>query len=300
MASQMPSVALQPAEKSTRAVLVIADTEMNWMLFDYLVAKDWSIEYAASNRLALESIRKKKFDLVITADVTSASEDLKLLRQIRSVHPHTRMILMTNQGTTSDVIEALRLGAFSLFSKPYSFETLSQMIHMALEEPCWDDGIEVLSATPAWIRLLVRCDAGTAERMAQYFHEIVDLPALEAAQIGAAFREMLLNAIGHGAGFDPDQYVEIRYVKTRHAVACRIKDPGRGFSLDELYKVAVSDPIDDSDQAKGRWPVVSQPWGSYGILLARHLVDDLIFNEQGNEVLLVKYLNMPSAAPRAL
>lgn len=300
MASQIPSMSLQPVEKATRAVLVVADAEMNWMLFDYLVAKDWSIEYVASNRLALESIRKKRFDLVITAEVTSAAEDLKLLRQIRSVHPHTRMIILTQQGTTSDVIEALRLGAFSLFSKPYSFETLSQMIHLALEEPCWDDGIEVLSATPAWIRLLIRCDTGTAERMAQFFNEIVDLPDIEAAQISTAFREMLLNAIAHGAAFNSDQYVEIQYLKARRAVACRIKDPGRGFSLDELYKVAVADPIDDSDRAKGRWPVVSQPWGSYGILLARHLVDDLIYNEQGNEVLLIKYLNSPPTAPRAL
>ena len=31
--------------------------------------------------------------------------------------------------------------------------------------------------------------------------------------------------------------------------------------------------------------------GGYGILLAQKLVDELIYNEDGNEVLLVKYLN---------
>jgi len=30
--------------------------------------------------------------------------------------------------------------------------------------------------------------------------------------------------------------------------------------------------------------------GGYGLLLARHLVDELLYNEQGNEVFLVKYL----------
>ena len=31
--------------------------------------------------------------------------------------------------------------------------------------------------------------------------------------------------------------------------------------------------------------------GGYGILLAQKLVDELIYNEDGNEVLLVKYLD---------
>jgi anti-sigma regulatory factor (Ser/Thr protein kinase) len=30
--------------------------------------------------------------------------------------------------------------------------------------------------------------------------------------------------------------------------------------------------------------------GGFGILLARHLVDELIYNEKGNEVLLIKYV----------
>ena len=30
--------------------------------------------------------------------------------------------------------------------------------------------------------------------------------------------------------------------------------------------------------------------GGFGILMARNLVDELVYNERGNEVLLVKYL----------
>ena len=30
--------------------------------------------------------------------------------------------------------------------------------------------------------------------------------------------------------------------------------------------------------------------GGYGVMLAKHLVDELIYGEKGNEVLLVKYL----------
>jgi anti-sigma regulatory factor (Ser/Thr protein kinase) len=35
--------------------------------------------------------------------------------------------------------------------------------------------------------------------------------------------------------------------------------------------------------------------GGFGLLMARKLVDELIYNEQGNEVVLVKYLEKPAA-----
>jgi anti-sigma regulatory factor (Ser/Thr protein kinase) len=31
--------------------------------------------------------------------------------------------------------------------------------------------------------------------------------------------------------------------------------------------------------------------GGYGVLLAKSLVDELIYNEKGNEVMLIKYLH---------
>jgi anti-sigma regulatory factor (Ser/Thr protein kinase)/CheY-like chemotaxis protein len=279
-------------QRAHRSVLVVADLEMNWMLFDYLVAKEWNIDYVAHNDLALAAVKKRPYDLILTAEITSARDDLELLRKIRSERPHTRMIVLTGWRTTEDVIAALRARAFSLFAKPYSIETLKAMIEMALDEKCWDDGIEVLSATPSWIRLMVRCDLGTIERMSQFFQEMADLPEVERLQVATAFREMLINAAGHGGGFNPEEYVEVSYIRSKQAVACRVTDPGAGFNLTERSKSWLTNPLDQlpvrdtlSDRAEG---IYSK---SYGILLAQHLVDELIYNEQGNEVILIKYLN---------
>ena len=46
----------------------------------------------------------------------------------------------------------------------------------------------------------------------------------------------------------------------------------------------------ETREAQGKRP------GGFGILMATKLVDDLIYNEKGNEVLLVKYLDKPAAA----
>lgn len=39
--------------------------------------------------------------------------------------------------------------------------------------------------------------------------------------------------------------------------------------------------------------------GGFGILMSKKLVDDLIYNDKGNEVLLIKYLNHDHSAQTA-
>ena len=286
-------------KKSSRSLLVVADFETSTMLFDHL-NQEWLIDYVEDNKAALALLKEKSFDLILTSQSSSAREDLRLLRQVRAFRPHTRMIILTRESTPEDVISALRERAFSYYSKPFSYQSLAEMIRMALDGPTWDDGIEVLSATSAWIRLLVRCDLGVAERMVQFFLELADLPEEELNQVSYAFREMLVNAIRYGGHFDPDKYVEISYVKARQAVACKVKDPGLGFSLDELYHAAISNPLDSPVRHINYREAAGMPAGGYGILLTRHLVDEMIYNEQGNEVLLIKYLNSDQPAEKPI
>jgi anti-sigma regulatory factor (Ser/Thr protein kinase) len=244
------------------------------------------------NRAAFLLAQRKTFDLILTSQNTSGREDIELLRKIRRVRPHTRLIILTDQSTPADVVESMREHAFSYFSKPFSMDALALMIRMAIEDPCWDDGIDIISATPEWIRVFARCDLKTADRVLQFFDEIAELPNPEKHAVGMAFREMLLNAIEHGGKFDPSKQVEIGYVRARHMVTCRITDPGDGFTLDEIPHAAVANPSDDPvrhieyRESQGMRP------GGFGVLLAQKLVDELIYGQQGNDVLLVKYIGI--------
>jgi len=62
---------------------------------------------------------------------------------------------------------------------------------------------------------------------------------------------------------------------------CRIKDPGQGFSLGEIHHAAINNPAYDPirhapfREAQGRRP------GGYGVMLTRHLVDELVYSEKG-------------------
>jgi anti-sigma regulatory factor (Ser/Thr protein kinase)/ActR/RegA family two-component response regulator len=276
-----------------KTVLIVGhDDELSTQIATTLPG--WNIERAGSNLAALDLIERRPFDLIITGQNTSGAEDVELLRKIRRVRPHVRLLILTNESTPSDVITSMREGAFGFFSAPFSSASFIEMIRLAAEAPCWDNGIEVISATPAWIQLVARCDRHTADRLLQFFHEIMDLPEPEKDNVGMAFREMLLNAIEHGAHFDPSQYVEISYLRARHAVMCRVKDPGEGFSLDEIKHAAICNPPDEPLRHQVYRDADGLRPGGFGVLITRNLVDEIIYGELGNEVLLIKYLDLHS------
>ena len=250
----------------------------------------WKIASAANNKSALEMLRAQPYDLVLTGEETSGRQDVELLRQIRIVRPHVRLIIITSQSTPADVIAAMRERAFSYFSEPYSMPAFEQMLLLATTGPVWDEGIEVLSATPQFLQLVARCDRKTADRLIQFIHEIADLPVKERDAVGLAFREMLMNAIEHGARFDSTQHVSISYIRAKHMVLCRVKDPGEGFSLEEATHAAIMNPPSDPIRHTAIREEQGLRPGGFGILVTQNIIDELIYSETGNEVVLIKYL----------
>jgi len=277
------------------ALVVNADEALKELLSSTLDPSLWVIRHVPTNSAALQAAKERPFELIITSERTSGRKDVELLRRIRSVRPHTRMIILAGESTPVDVVDAMRDHAFSFFSKPYSPESLGQMIQLAADAPCWDDGIELISATPEWIRLEVRCQIRTADRLLQFMEEISDLPKAERGQVGMAFRELLLNAIEHGGGLDPNSHVLVEYVRAERMISCRISDPGPGFTLDEITHAAIANPPDDPIRHTEVRDELGLRPGGFGILLARQMVSQILYSENGNEVLLIKYLDPPQS-----
>jgi anti-sigma regulatory factor (Ser/Thr protein kinase) len=188
------------------------------------------------------------------------------------------------------VIAAMRARAFSYFSAPYSTDTFEQMLLLSTTGPVWDEGIEILSATPQLLQLVARCDRKTADRLIQFIHEITDLPLKEKEAVAMAFREMLMNAIEYGAHFNATQHVAISYIRAKQMVLCRVKDPGEGFSLEEATHAAAKNPPSDPIRHAAIREKQGLRPGGFGILLTQNIIDELIYGETGNEVVLIKYL----------
>jgi anti-sigma regulatory factor (Ser/Thr protein kinase) len=236
-------------------------------------------------------VQAAPYDLVITDVTMPGLSGLELLEQIHKLRPGTRVVVMTVASTPEDIIRALRERAFTYLSKPLNIPAVSQMVDSALASTPSDDDIEVLSAQPHWISLRLRCKAETADRILQFLREIaVDLAANEKEKIATAFREILSNAIEHGGDSDPNKHVFITYVRGERALLYYVRDPGKGFSFEDIPHAAVSNPTDSPiDHVEVRQQRGMRP-GGFGIFMSRQLVDEMIYNEKGNEVLLIKYL----------
>jgi anti-sigma regulatory factor (Ser/Thr protein kinase) len=102
---------------------------------------------------------------------------------------------------------------------------------------------------------------------------------------------MLCNAVEYGGHLDPAALVEVRLRRLKHAFICRIKDPGNGFNPSSLDHAAINNPKDNPVRHAFVREQKGLRGGGFGILLASHLVDVLVYNERHNEVLFIKYLS---------
>src|SRR5690348_5626743 len=148
---------VQTQPVTPKSVLIVdAEPQVNNALCDALNRDEWNIVHTPDNRSVLKLIEDKPFDLIVTGTQSSAKEDIDLLREIRRVRPHVRLIILTDESTPADVITAMRERAFSYFSRPFSAASFAEMVRCAASAPLWDDGIELVSATPEWISIIAR------------------------------------------------------------------------------------------------------------------------------------------------
>ena len=180
-------------------------------------------------------LRSRAFDVVLTDPTTSAAEDLALLDELRQVRPGIKTIVLAPSSRAPTSITALRQHVYACFTRPIDYEEVADMARAAIEDADWRDGIEVTSGLPYWITLRVSCRLITADRLTRFMTEYSsDLPSSERDLLMTAFREMLLNAMEHGAGFDPEKVIEVTAAQTARAIVFHFRDPGDGFDRDDL------------------------------------------------------------------
>lgn len=276
---------------NARILVVDDDPDIHSLLTSALAREGYEIDSAYDGLQGLARLESLPYNLVLTDVCMPGLDGLELLQRIHDRSPETPVLVMTAQNTPETVVRSLRDKAFLYFSKPFSTAAVADMVAHALEATTGRDDIEVLSANPGWIALELRCKLPIADRLVQFFRELnTGLAAEEQEDVAMAFRELLMNAIEHGGRSDPEQKVHVAYIRLSRAILYVIRDPGKGFSFENLPHAAVSNaPEAPFGHADVRSQLGMRP-GGFGIFLTRQMADEVIYNERGNEVLLVKYI----------
>ncbi len=277
---------------TTRTLIVDDDPDVHQLLVAALNAPDRHIESAYDGLAGLRMIEESPYDVVLTDVNMPGLDGLALLERIRLIRPGARVVVMTVANTPDNIIRAIRERAFAYFSKPFSLNAVADMVEQALVSLPATNEIEVLSASRNWLEIRFSCKVETADRILQFLREMeTGLPAGERENVVMAFREILLNAIEHGAKADPTKKVRITYIRGERALFYHVRDPGPGFSFEKLAHAAVSNPAASPfEHTEVRKQLGLRP-GGFGILMTRNFVDEMLYNEAGNEVLLIKYLD---------
>jgi CheY-like chemotaxis protein/anti-sigma regulatory factor (Ser/Thr protein kinase) len=275
----MPSILVVDDDRATRHLLQALLTRNGMKT---VVARDGSD--------ALKQLRTKRFQLMLLDVWMPRMNGLELLARLKARRAKPRVIVMTSDDTPDTLLRAVRDQAFQYIRKPVDAQTLLAAVRGVLDTPDDVPPIEVTSARPNWVELLVPCTRDAVERIQTVMTTLgADLPAEILESVTDAFRELLMNAVEWGGKLDPSRKVRIACVRTNRVVMYRIADPGPGFKLADLDHAAITHDEDPIAHMRVRAEKGLRP-GGFGLLMVRAKVDELVYNERQNEVIFMKYL----------
>ena len=118
-----------------RPLLIVEDDpalqkQLRWSFdqFETLTAGDRESALTQIHRHAPPVVT---MDLGLPPDADSVSEGFRLLEQILSVAPETKVIVLTGQNDRANALRAIALGAYDFFAKPFEPELLTLTIERA-------------------------------------------------------------------------------------------------------------------------------------------------------------------------
>ena len=267
----------------SRVLLIDSQDPISREIGERLVAGGLDVEYAAGHIDALHRLRCRAFGLIVTSAEGVMEEALALLEEMRQIRPSLKCIVLAPFSTPNEVIAALRARVFGCYTPPFDADEIAGVVREAAESEDSNEDIEVVSARPGWIAVRVNCRLATADRLMSFAREFAaQLPETARQEIMFALREILINAMEHGAKFNPDQVVEVNAIRTARTMTFRVRDPGAGFRKEEISHAAHANPVDDPTAHIALRAEQGMRAGGYGMLLAAGTVDELIYNETGN------------------
>ena len=275
--------------------ILIAEDDGPTRVLVEAILKDagYTTETATDGKRAYDRIAETPFDLVLTDIWMPGINGLELLSKIKTLPAPPPVIVMTSDDTPDTLLKAIREQTYHYIPKPIDPQELIRLVQDGLNATERGMVIEVASATPNWVEILVPCDQKAAARMRNFVMQLeADLPEDLRETIAMSFYELLANAIEWGGQLDPTKKVRIAFLRFERMLMFRIEDPGSGFDINALDHAAVNNPNDPIAHMSIRENRGLRP-GGFGLLMVKTSADELLYNESRNEVVFVKYLDNP-------
>ena len=286
-------------------VLVVDDGKVDQRLAGLLLKDQMQVldEYADNGRQALDLIRQRLPEVVVTDMKMPVMDGLELVEAIRREHRSLPVIVMTAVGSEELAAEALQKGATSYVPKRRLAQDLAKVVqrHVTQESEHHPHVVrECLDYVETRFTLDNDCSriAPLVTYLQEHLAEMDICDEMAVMHVGVALEEALTNAIHHGnlelksdlyegtrGAFaaelsrrqnEPpyrDRRVHLTAKTNRDSATYVLRDEGPGFDKSVIpnLKTLVK------DHPSGR-----------GLLLILSVMDEVTFNDKGNEITMVK------------
>ncbi|EMO52585.1 ATP-binding response regulator [Leptospira noguchii] len=289
-------------------ILFLDDEEMIRDLFREIFGIIHDLTLIGTAEEALEICKDKSFDLIITDVRLPKMSGIDFISKLRDKEINTPFIVITGNQDIEISIRALRLGAVDFFIKPFRMDAIRHSLQKF--ENLFIFSQELISKnhfqlTHSKQNFAIR---PSLKNLNQYVNLVMRsislIPGIhtdDILSIKLALYELLGNAIEHGfAGISYEHKAsllssDVDYVDHVDRICADINECVLleiGFEDHKVY-VSLKDRGAGFDPSKVPDPV-TDPNASYlsgrGIFLARMNVDELVYNDIGNEVSFSKTL----------
>jgi DNA-binding NtrC family response regulator len=115
--------------------ILVADDEVSirYLLQTGLELSGFQVTCASSGREALGIARTEALDAVISDVFMADGDGLDLARELRALHPHITIILMTAQGSLDVAVRAVAEGANDFIAKPFEVAQIAALLRRYLD-----------------------------------------------------------------------------------------------------------------------------------------------------------------------
>ncbi len=293
-------------------ILVVDDSAVDRCMVTGLLHKAFpcTVQEAENGLVALAMMRDARPDVVVTDLQMPEMNGLELVTAILANHPEVPIILMTAYGSESLAVDALKYGAAGYVPKMQLADTLTDTIQdvLVLLRANRSHQRLIRSITEAGLQFSLENDAALIDAVVDFVQQLLSsvgfCDTAERLRVGVALGHALRNALYHGnleisseeaegiretliqgkgwplveQRLRQEPYCSRRiFVKvqiTAQEARLVVRDEGTGFDVRALPTV------DDPDALQG---VIGR-----GLVLIRTFMDEVVHNDVGNEITMIK------------
>jgi len=277
------------------ALIVEDHPEQAELVARILHTRNYQSIIAPDGETGLRIARERMPDVVLLDLMLPDINGFDVCRRLRTDRA-TMMIPVVMLTALNDVqhrVHGFRVGANAYVTKPYGVDDLFEAITAAR---AWRQNIEQ-RAIQGEIHLELNSEINFLKDLNDFLMMVCQATPLahdQVVQLRQAVMEMAHNAMEWGNLHQSDRLVNITYRVHDDRLEIVVRDQGPGFDRSTLPHAAVAgDPFSHMDVREK----LGLRAGGFGLLICQGMVDEMRYNDIGNEVTLIKRFASTSRSP---